>query len=133
MANPGPTLIKGPTPPAEQKRAAELADQARQKTDAGEHAAAAKLYLKALGIHWYPPYLFKAAEAYDRGGDLTNAAEHYRRYVFNTGAPDPQLMRRANARVREIEAASSDGGTSAPRDGGTDRKRELPGRGDGGG
>ncbi len=105
MAEPGPMRVKGPTPEAEQQKARDLAAEAKARSDAHEHVAAAELLLKAVSLHWHPPYTFGAAQEFERGGDVERAIEHYRHYVLSTGAPDPKLMKQSQERIRALEAA----------------------------
>lgn len=94
MAEPGPKTI---TPPDKTKAAAKLADEAKAKS-----REAAELYVKAAEQHWHPPYVFAAAQAYENAGDSQKAVEQYTRYVTQTGAPNRDLLARANEAIRRL-------------------------------
>ena len=99
-------LASTPAPAASRAKAAQALayfDRGAKLYRRGKYAESAPMFLRAWSTHSVPDYLFNAARAEHRSGQITTAREHYQVCL---GLPrlNPTIRKRARAHIDEIEA-----------------------------
>jgi tetratricopeptide (TPR) repeat protein len=89
-------------PPKEKARG--LVSTANELYAKGEYPAALALYQRAFDVHPNPMILYNIARAHQQIGDVLRAAEHYEKYLAESGAaPGSERYELAVAELEELE------------------------------
>ncbi len=103
---PSPALAVSPE---QKQKAAIISVAARHALDKGDFEVAAKLYDDAYAADpEVSGYLYSAARARQRGGQLQRAREIYERFLQVTKGKNDPLDKRAKARLVEVKAELAD-------------------------